>query len=72
MSVHITVGWSWARGLWYHDGKPLENKAERLLKFLHPSMNCVTAYPVAPHPPTGFVPAPAQPATYGGEIYLFD
>ncbi|XP_012252534.1 DAZ-associated protein 2-like [Athalia rosae] len=23
------------------------------------------AYPVAPHPPTGFVPAPAQPATYG-------
>ncbi|EFN69073.1 hypothetical protein EAG_02836 [Camponotus floridanus] len=23
------------------------------------------AYPVAPHPPTGFVPAPTQPPTYG-------
>ncbi|XP_070172723.1 DAZ-associated protein 2 isoform X2 [Polyergus mexicanus] len=23
-------------------------------------------YPVAPHPPTGFVPAPTQPPTYGG------
>ncbi|XP_011875144.1 PREDICTED: DAZ-associated protein 2-like isoform X1 [Vollenhovia emeryi] len=24
-----------------------------------------TPYPVAPHPPTGFVPAPTQPPTYG-------
>lgn len=26
------------------------------------------AYPVTPHPPTGFVPAPAQPASYGGSL----
>lgn len=32
------------------------------------SIACVTAYPVTPHPPTGFVPAPAQPATYGGTL----
>ncbi|XP_076479412.1 DAZ-associated protein 2 isoform X2 [Bombus vancouverensis nearcticus] len=25
-------------------------------------------YPVTPHPPTGFVPAPAQPATYGSTL----
>lgn len=27
----------------------------------------VAAFPVAQHPPTGFVPAPTQPATYGGK-----
>ena len=30
-------------------------------------INYVTAYPVAPHAPTGFVPAPGQAATYGGK-----
>jgi len=35
---------------------------------LHYALPYVTAYPVAPHPPTGFVPAPTQPPTYGGKI----
>lgn len=34
---------------------------------LHYALPYVTAYPVAPHPPTGFVPAPTQPPTYGGK-----
>lgn len=38
---------------------------------LHFALPCVTAYPVAPHPPTGFVPAPTQPPTYGGKNSLF-
>jgi len=37
---------------------------------LHYALPYVTAYPVAPHPPTGFVPAPTQPPTYGGKMDL--
>lgn len=39
---------------------------------LHFALPCVTAYPVAPHPPTGFVPAPTQPPTYGGKIKKYN
>lgn len=39
-------------------------------KELHCLNYYVIAYPVAPHPPTGFVPAPAQAATYGGNLLI--
>lgn len=51
---------------WYH--VPLAQIEPAANKMNGPAfcIACVTAYPVTPHPPTGFVPAPAQPATYGG------
>lgn len=54
-------------GMWYHVRHWLRSSRgiSSTRDFTEP-VACVAAYPVAPHPPTGFVPAPAQPATYGG------
>lgn len=63
--------------VWYHVPCWLKSNTQtRYLQSansvgLHYALLCVAAYPVAPHPPTGFVPAPTQPPTYGGKIKIF-
>jgi len=61
--------------VWYHVPCWLRSNTHthairdlRIQVELHYVLPYVTAYPVAPHPPTGFVPAPTQPPTYGGKI----
>lgn len=63
--------------VWYHVPCWLRSNTHthairdlRILVELHYALPYVTAYPVAPHPPTGFVPAPTQPPTYGGKTDL--